>query len=91
MGSAGAIAVAPDTAWAAPSLPIRPVDTTGAGDCFTGVLAAMLDEGMALPDALRRACLAASLACLEIGAQSSQPRRADIEARLGEIGPVRPL
>lgn len=91
LGAEGAIAVSRDNAWAAPSLPVRPVDTTGAGDCFTGVLAAMLDEGMALPEALRRACLAASLACLAIGAQSSQPRRADIEARLGEIGPVRPL
>ena len=91
LGAEGALAVSPESVWAAPSLPIRPVDTTGAGDCFTGVLAAMLDEGMALPEALRRGCLAASLACLAIGAQSSQPRRADIEARLGEIGPVRAL
>lgn len=91
LGAAGALAISPDAGWAAPSLPVTPVDTTGAGDCFTGVLAAMLDEGMGLPDALRRACLAASLACLAMGAQSSQPRRADIEARLGEIGPVRPL
>ncbi len=91
LGAEGALAVSPEAVWAAPSLPIRPVDTTGAGDCFTGVLAAMLDEGMALPEALRRGCLAASLACLAIGAQSSQPRRADIEARLGEIGPVRAL
>ncbi len=89
LGAQGAIAVSRDGTWAAPSLPVRPVDTTGAGDCFTGVLAAMLDEGVALPDALRRACLAASLACLAMGAQSSQPRRADIEARLGEIGPAR--
>lgn len=91
LGAAGAIAIAPDAAWSAPGLPIRPVDTTGAGDCFTGVLAAMLDEGMALPEGLRRACLAASLACLAMGAQSSQPRRADIEARIGEMGLAQPL
>lgn len=91
LGAAGAIAVSPDGGWAVPSLPVTPVDTTGAGDCFTGVLAAMLDEGMALPDALRRACVAASLACLEVGAQSSQPQRAVIEARLGELGPARRL
>lgn len=91
LGAAGAIAVSPEGGWAVPSLPVRPVDTTGAGDCFTGVLAAMLDEGMTLPDALRRACIAASLACLEVGAQSSQPKRVVIEAKLSEIGAARPL
>jgi ribokinase len=89
LGSAGAIAVSPEGGWAVPSLPVALVDTTGAGDCFTGVLAALLDEEMALPEALRRACVAASLACLEMGAQSSQPRRAAIEARLVELGPAR--
>lgn len=85
LGAAGAVAATPDGGWQAPPLRISPVDTTGAGDCFTGVLAACLDAGMELPEALRRSCVAASLACLEVGAQSSQPSRAEIEARLPEV------
>jgi ribokinase len=91
LGAAGAVAVSRDGAWSASSLKIMPVDTTGAGDCFTGVLAAALDEGQALPEALRRACVAASLACLAVGAQSSQPTRAQIDARLAEVPPARPI
>ena len=64
-----------------PALPIHPVDTTGAGDTYAGVLAAMLAEGRDLRDATRYATAAASLACTRAGAQPSQPGRAEIEAR----------
>ncbi len=57
-------------------------DTTAAGDCFTGVLAAGLDRGLALPDAIRRANLAAALCCTRIGTQASLPTRAEIDARI---------
>ncbi|TPG49899.1 ribokinase [Roseomonas nepalensis] len=60
-------------AWHAPALPVRPVDTTGAGDTFVGVLAAGLAEGLALPEAAARACRAGSLACLSHGAQDGMP------------------
>jgi ribokinase len=90
LGAAGALAVAGDTAWRIGSLPIRPVDTTGAGDAFVGVLAACLDAGEDLPAALRRAAVGAGLACEAVGAQTSQPSRAQIDARLGELAaPVR--
>ena len=42
---------------------VKVVDTTGAGDCFTGVLAAALDRGAAFDAALRRANVAAALCC----------------------------
>ena len=64
-----------------PALAVRPVDTTGAGDTYAGVLAAMLAEGRDLRDATHHATAAASLACTRSGAQSSQPGRAEIEAR----------
>jgi ribokinase len=63
-----------------PALAIEPVDTTGAGDTFVGVLAAALDRGLALPAAMRQASAAAALACLARGAQSAMPDRAAIEA-----------
>jgi ribokinase len=62
--------------------PVAAVDTTGAGDCFTGVLAAALDRGMALEPALRRANAAAALCCTRVGTQGSMPIRAETDAAL---------
>jgi ribokinase len=61
---------------------VRAVDTTAAGDCFVGVLAAALSRGDALPDALCRANAAAGLACTRPGSQGSLPNAADINAAL---------
>jgi ribokinase len=63
-----------------PALAIKPVDTTGAGDTFVGVLAAALDAHLPLAAALRRASAAAALACLAHGAQTAMPGRAAIAA-----------
>jgi ribokinase len=65
-----------------PALPITPVDTTGAGDCFTGVLAASLDRGADLEPALRRAVAAAGLCCMRAGSQATMPSAAEIDAAL---------
>ena len=65
-----------------PAYPVEPVDTTGAGDTFTGVLAAGLDQGLDLAAALRRASVAAALACLAHGAQTAMPLRAAIDNAL---------
>jgi len=67
------------------ALPIEPVDTTGAGDTFTGILAAALDRGAALRDAMRRAAVAAGLACLASGAQPGMPRSPEIERALASL------
>jgi ribokinase len=91
LGAEGAIALSPGGGFRIGPLPIEPVDTTGAGDAFVGVLAAALDQGRSLPDALRRASVAAGLACTRLGAQTSQPRIAEIEARLSDLAPATPL
>ena len=65
-----------------PALAIEPVDTTGAGDTFVGVLAAGLDQDLALDTALRRASAAAGLACLARGAQTAIPEGAAIDAAI---------
>jgi ribokinase len=88
LGSRGAVALEADgRGWRVPALPIRPVDTTGAGDAFCGVLTAGLDAGLALPEALARASVGAALACLALGAQESLPQAAAIDARLAELPP----
>jgi len=68
-----------------PALAIEPVDTTGAGDTFAGVLAAGLDAGLPLDRALRRASAAAALACLALGAQQAMPQRAAIDAAAARL------
>ena len=59
------------------------VDTTAAGDCFIGVLAAALDRGLDLPAALRRANAAAALCCTRRGSQGSLPVAAETDAAVG--------
>jgi ribokinase len=56
-----------------PAFSVAPVDTTGAGDTFCGVLVAALDLGAVLQDAMRQASAASALACTVAGAQSSVP------------------
>lgn len=68
-----------------PALAIDPIDTTGAGDTFVGVLATGLDERLPLAAALRRASAAAGLACLARGAQTAMPGRAAIEAAVARL------
>jgi ribokinase len=68
-----------------PALPIEPLDTTGAGDTFVGVLAAALDLGSGLEVALRRASAAAGLACLARGAQTAMPDSAMIAAAVSRL------
>lgn len=72
-----------------PALSIEPVDTTGAGDTFSGVLAAALAAGRDLRDAARLATAAGSLACTRPGAQSSQPARAELAAAAADLPAAR--
>ncbi len=88
-GAAGAMAYpARGAAFAVPALPIVPVDTTGAGDTFVGVLAAALDGNAPLEAALRRASAAAGLACLARGAQTAMPDAAAIDAATARLPTV---
>ena len=80
LGKAGAIAVSRERRMATPGRPARVVDTTGAGDCFCGVLAARLAAGNALETAMRWANVAASLSTERPGATPSVPRWDEIAA-----------
>lgn len=88
LGAAGAVAFQRKAAWRIGSLPIRPIDTTAAGDAFVGTFAAAIDRGLELADALRRASVAGGLACLVEGAQTSLPDAAAVDARLAELAPA---
>ena len=61
---------------------VKPVDTTGAGDMFNGTLAVALAEGKSLLDAARFASAAAAISVTRLGAQTSAPRRDEIDQLL---------
>ena len=85
LGHKGSIAAADNVTWVVDRMLIDPVDATGAGDAFTGVLAAALDEDFDLPKALHRASVAAGLTCMALGAQESLPTAAAIDGNLDRV------
>ena len=91
LGEAGAVAAAGD-GWRIGALPLdRAVDTTAAGDCFVGVYGQGVAAGLDVAAALRRAGVAAGLACTRAGAQPSLPEAAEIDAHLDRLPPAMPL
>jgi ribokinase len=81
LGAAGAqVAAAHGESWHEPAPRVSVVDTTAAGDCLVGVLAAGLDAGRPLRAAVARAVAAASLCCTRPGSQGSLPDKGGIDA-----------
>ncbi|POH73910.1 ribokinase [Arthrobacter glacialis] len=86
LGAAGSV-VLDSTNAAQPVARIAPtrvdaVDTTGAGDAFTGGVAARLAAGDTLVDAAHYASVAAALAATKKGTQTAYPTVAEVAARL---------
>jgi ribokinase len=67
-----------------PGFKIKPVDTTGAGDIFTGALAVALAEGRPILEAARYASAAGAISATRLGAQPSAPTRKEIESFLAQ-------
>lgn len=63
-----------------PSFPVAVVDSTAAGDAFTGALAVAWGEGRDIGEAVRWACAAGAVCVRTVGAYPSLPSRADIDA-----------
>ncbi|QJQ99140.1 ribokinase [Halomonas sp. PGE1] len=70
-----------------PALPVRAVDTTGAGDTFIGYFMAALQAALPVGDCLRRAASAAALAVQRPGAAESIPVVAEVERLLHDSTP----
>ena len=65
---------------------VNAVDTTGAGDCFTGYFLACLTAGKTVPESLKTASAASGISVSRPGAGPSIPRREEVEAvDLGSI------
>ncbi|MBC7379698.1 MAG: ribokinase [Burkholderiaceae bacterium] len=65
--------------------PMQVADTIGAGDTFTGSLAAALARGAPLPDAMHWANAAAALSVRQHGAIAGIPSRDEVATLLGAI------
>ncbi len=57
---------------------VVPLDTVGAGDCFTAWLAVGIAEKLPLDAAVQRAVQAASIAVTRAGAQAGMPLRGEV-------------
>jgi ribokinase len=85
LGRRGGLLLAGKQARAIPAPSVTPVDTVGAGDALNGALAAGLAAGLALPDAARRAVVAASLAVTRAGAREGMPTTIEVGAALNRL------
>jgi len=82
LGAGGAIVVdGNDETWLS-AIPVSPVDATGAGDAFNGILAAELAAGAEVRVAGRRAAAGASLATRSRGAQAGMPTWDEVRVAL---------
>lgn len=80
LGEQGAQVVTKTGSVRIPAFPVQAVDTTGAGDCFTGALAVALAEAQPMNEAVRFANAAAALCVTKPGTAASMPTRAEVEA-----------
>ncbi|GGO27645.1 ribokinase [Microbispora rosea subsp. aerata] len=79
LGSAGALSVTSERTRHFPAYPVTPVDTTAAGDAFTGSLGAALAAGLDTATAIRRGMAAGALATTRPGAGPSLPDRTEVD------------
>jgi ribokinase len=80
LGRRGVVALVNDEPLIIPGRAVEAVDTTGAGDCFVGAVAAQLAGGKSIRDALVYANAAASICVQRMGAAPSMPSNAEVEA-----------
>jgi ribokinase len=82
LGKHGVLALIDGEPVIVPGRTVKAVDTTGAGDCFVGAVAALLAAGKPISEALGYANAAASICVQRMGAAPSMPTAAEVEALL---------
>jgi ribokinase len=87
LGKRGVLALVNDEAVVIPGRTVAAIDTTGAGDCFVGAVAAQLAADKSIRDALDYANAAASICVQRMGAAPSMPTAAEVEAALSASRP----
>ena len=85
LGKAGALVATAKGRERIAARPVAEVDATGAGDCFDGAFLAEFVRAADPFAAARFANVAASLSTLGYGAVAPLPRRAEVEAVIGQV------
>ena len=80
LGKRGVVALMDGEPLIIPGRAVKALDTTGAGDCFVGAVAAQLANGQPIRDAFDYANIAASICVQRMGAAPSMPTAAEVEA-----------
>jgi ribokinase len=80
LGSQGALIVTADEMSRVEAPKVDPVDTTAAGDAFSGALGVALAEGKSLKAAAEFATRVAAISVTRLGAQPSLPTRAEVDS-----------
>jgi ribokinase len=78
MGAKGALWVERERSGFVPGHRVEAVDSTAAGDAFSGALACALARGLALDEAVRYAGLVGALSVTRLGAQPSLPTEEEV-------------
>lgn len=81
-GARGAVCFAPGGTWRTDAFPAAAVDTTGAGDTFTGYFLAGILAGLGPQQSLRRAACASAIAVTRPGAADAIPRAREVDLAL---------
>ncbi len=79
-GEHGVLLSTPEECTHIPAISVDVVDTTGAGDAFSGALATALAKGSELMDAVKYAAAAGAAATTVLGATPSMPTQKKIDA-----------
>jgi ribokinase len=83
-GARGALLLTADQETLVPAFPVTVVDTTGAGDAFSGMLAVAVAEGLPLEESVRRANAAGALTVTRLGSMAAMPTRQEVDTFLAE-------
>lgn len=78
-GDKGALYLSETEEWIFEPTPVVALDTTGAGDCYSGYTAALLAQGYSRAEALRLAGVASALSVTREGAQVSMPNLSEVK------------
>lgn len=84
LGAKGALLLHGGAVLRQPAFAVNPVDTTGAGDVFSGYWVTARVQGKSLEESLQWACAAAALSTQVAGAQPSIPSAVQVEAFMAQ-------
>jgi ribokinase len=82
LGEQGAVLTTAGESQHFPGIEVNSIDTTGAGDCFSGALMASLSQGAAIEDAIVFANHAAAISVTKLGVIEALPELSEVQTAM---------